>query len=204
MRPERFRFPTKADRLAFLLRAYFGDYRRDPLQPCVQRAYRDLNRTLHGFAALAERAELHAKASTLVRGELLASSGSRSQPAFDAWHRSACRRLRATYARRGFTLHIGQAQKWINMAFKYVYLIGESEGSLADFQPVYPFAHVPLDSIILAALRPYGAEPLSTSWSRLQDYEEYLRMQCWVRKRFPGCVPLAVEFHLYNRNWLVP
>src|SRR5262249_50163145 len=95
---------------------------------CVRRAYRDLNRTLHGVARLPDSVELVERAATRVRADLanLAASSVANQKMFDAWHRNACLRLCALYAESGFpTFCVGQAQKWFNMALKYVYVFGE-------------------------------------------------------------------------------
>jgi hypothetical protein len=119
-----------------------------------------------------------------------------SQKKFDAWHRAACLGLCRQYAESGFPRFcIGQAQKWLNMVFKYVHVFGEDR--LPGFVDLYHFGHVPLDRIMLAQLRPYGPPRLSGAWSRIQDYAEYMRFQNWIRERFRGHAPLAVEFHLW-------
>ena len=52
---------TRDDYEAYLIRLYFG--KRDSyLLDCMQRAYRDFNRTLHGLRALESRQELHTHA----------------------------------------------------------------------------------------------------------------------------------------------
>ncbi len=194
-----FPVPTRAEQCDFLLRLYFGA-NSDPLGACVHRAYLDLNRTIHGLSRLPGVAELRERASRQVRSVLVALAGSESgssQNAFDAWHRDACERLCATYAKHGFPqFGIGQAQKWLNMAFKYVHVFGEKH--VPGFARLYAFGHVPLDNIMLDRLRQYGAPRLSGPWSRLRDYREYLDFQHWIRQRFPDSTPLAVEFHLWQ------
>ena len=54
----------------------------------------------------------------------------------------------------------------------------------------------PLDNILMKALREYGFEPLSCTWSGLNDYNIYLDRQRWVRSRFP-LSPLDVGFKLW-------
>ena len=117
---------------------------------------------------------------------------------FDAHHRNACERLCELYAAHGFDCFVvGQAQKWLNMSLKYVFVFGEQR--LSGFARSYPLGHVPIDNIILARLSEYHAPRLSSSsWSRLNEYGEYLSFQQWVRHRFPECAPLAVEFHLWR------
>lgn len=86
------------------------------------------------------------------------------------------------------------------MAFKYIYLFGDT--SIPGFAPLYIFAHIPLDNIILERLvKDYGATPIKTLWSKLDDYAEYLKFQRWVRCRFSSYAPLAVEFRLWQQPY---
>ena len=112
-RPE-FPVPTRADQYDFLLLVYFGS-EKDHLGACVHRAYRDLNRTLHGLAQLPDAVKLSTRASAEVRSalvELATSAGVSTQAGFDAWHRDACAHLCALHAENGFPLFcVGHAQK---------------------------------------------------------------------------------------------
>ena len=123
---QRFRNPTPADHFEYLLRLYFGSA-PDRLSCCIGRAYRDLNRTLHGFAKVAEREGLQVRASAVVRAFLTDLGGaSLDQPTFDSRHEAACTELCAAYAAAEFAeFRVGQAQKWLNMALKYVFAFGE-------------------------------------------------------------------------------
>ena len=74
---------------------------------------------------------------------------------FDAWHRDACTQLCGLYANRAFpTFCVGQAQKWLNMAFKYLHVFGEER--LPGFERLYPFGPVPVDC---ATADPGGSPP---------------------------------------------
>ena len=204
---QQFRTPTSADQFDYLLRLYFGD-NRDRLSRCVGRAYRDLNRTLHGFAQVAEGEEVRGRASLVVRSflkDLVESAGAEfDQGAFDGRHQAACTQLCSTYSGAGFgEFRVGQAQKWLNMALKYVFAFGEAR--LPGYTRVFELAHIPLDNIILDQLRPYGVPRLASAWSRVGSYEEYMGIQLWVRSAFPGSAPLAVEFALWqNSGGLTP
>lgn len=194
-----FPVPGEFDQCEFLLRVYFGA-NPDRLGACVDRAYRDLNRTLHGFVKLSTADALRQRATTHVRSALagLPASGAKwNQCDFDVWHRNLCEGLCAIYAEGGFpSFTIGQAQKWLNMAFKYVHVFGEAR--LPGFRGLYTFGHAPLDNVILGQLARFGAPRFTTAWSRLRDYETYFQFQTWVRQRFPDAAPLAVEFHLWQ------
>ena len=57
---------------------------------------------------------------------------------------------------------------------------------------------MPLDNNVLQLLKDdYGFPGLSRSWSRIDDYSEYLSCQKWIRRRFSD-IPLDVEF----RSWM--
>lgn len=193
-----FQIPTQAEQNEFLLRLYFG--RASPLRACVDRAYLDFSRTLHGIGRPVA-AKLRTEAGKLVQSWLAKLPGLSREPnqkIFEVSHRNLCEQLRALYARHGFdSFAIGQGQKWLNMALKYVYVFGEER--LPGFSGLYRFGHVPLDNIILGRLAPLGSPRLSSgSWSRLCDYDESLRFQHWIRDKFPDSAPLAVEFHLWQ------
>ncbi len=195
-----FPIPTFADQFEYLLRLYFsGD--ADLLSSCIRRAYRDLNRTLHGFAEIPDGDDLRASASAVVRTfpTSLAETPrvKLNQLAFDDRHRASCMKLSSTYSAAGFAeFRVGQAQKWLNMALKYVFVFGEDR--LPGYAKVFEFAHIPLDNIIFNQLRPYKVPRLTTRWSRLSSYDEYMGIQRWVRSTFPGSAPLAVEFALWQ------
>ncbi len=194
---QQFPDPTPADQFEYLLRLYFGS---DPnrLSSCVGRAYRDLNRTLHGFAKVPEGDGARVRASSVVRAFLTGLGGvSLDQAAFDGRHKDACTELCSTYAAAGFAeFRVGQAQKWLNMALKYVFAFGEDR--LPGYTGAFDLAHIPLDNIILGQLRGFGMPRLTIRWSRLAEYEEYMGIQRWVRLAFPESAPLAVEFTLWQ------
>ena len=194
---------SREDYEEYLLRLVFGatlgkdgvDY----ISACVTRSYLDMCRTLAGIAAVPERDLLKRQAEELVRTRLedLRQSWTPTpdQESFDAWHYEVCRALVDTFERHGYgQLCIGQAQKWINTAFKYLYSLGEQRAP--GFGRVYPFCHLPLDAPLVERLSAdYGLPPLSSPWSRLTDYDEYLTYQQQVRRRFV-LAPLDVEFLL--------
>src|SRR6266567_8863849 len=107
-----FATPTHGDQYEFLLRLYFGTD-PDALSACVRRAYRDLNRTLHGVARLPDTVELGKRAAARVRAAMaeLSALKSADQEIFDAWHLDACTNLCALYAENAFpSFRVGQAQ----------------------------------------------------------------------------------------------
>lgn len=185
---------TRADFEDFLVYLTFGAP-SDFLQGAITTAYRDFSRTLHGIARL-EAKDLLREQATSELGKVLMELRERqvNQDTFDGWHRNSCGRLVDLYREYGHHFYIGQAQKWINMTLKYVFVLGEER--VTGFRDVYPYCHVPLDNLLLEKLAKYGFPPLDCAWSRLDDYEEYLKRQEWIRNKFEA-VPLDVEFRLW-------
>jgi hypothetical protein len=188
--------PSRDEYFDFLVRCLFG--KGDLLHLCVHRAYRDFNRTLHGFASHEHADRLRACGYQCVI-ELLRDLPKRkisSQREFDRWHETACAKLQNLYNRdHGFDrLYVGQAQKWLNMSVKYVFTLGE--GRLPGFESLYQFAHIPIDNVFLEAVSPHGPN-LGVAWSRLDDYATYLNCQQAYRELFRGSIPLAAEFRLW-------
>jgi hypothetical protein len=181
-----------------LIVLYFG--RGEPLSLCLRRAYRDFQRTLHGISkrndfAKAEKARGGADEALTQMITAIRGMDRVTQAKFDNWHREGCQRLAAIYRKSGYSsFHVGQAQKWFNMTFKYIFVMGEQR--IPGFGHLYDLCHVPLDTILMDALRPYGFEPLPSAWSKLNDYDLYLERQHWIRSRFP-LSPLDVEFCLW-------
>lgn len=186
---------TRADYEDFLVHLYFGAS-GDPLTSCLDRAYLDFSRTLHGIGVLAAREALYPKARAELAGAISSlredAAHARHQDAFDDWHRATCAALAATYRAHGYeNFYVGQGQKWINMTLKYVAVMGEDR--LPGFAYLYPLCHVPLDNILLGRLSSHGMAALPCAWSRLDDYDCYLASQHWIRQNF-SLVPLDTEF----------
>jgi len=183
----------RSDYEDFLIRVNFGSG-SDHLQGCCNRAYRDFNRTLRGIGA---GKDIRRTAEEALQ-RMLASIQVMEAPAqaqFDEWHRRACLELTKIYHEGGYqSFYVGHAQKWLNMTFKYIYVLGEDR--LPNFGHLYDLCHVPLDNILIKALRVYGFEALPCAWSHLDDYEIYLDRQRWVRSHF-RLAPLDVEFLLW-------
>jgi len=188
----------RSDYVDFLLRMKFG--KDVPLSACSREAYKDFQRTLRGVGKAdvfpqATEARQRAEEALIQMITSIRDVNAIAQTDFDEWHRKACALLAATYRDFGFpTFRVGQAQKWLNMTFKYIYTMGEQR--LPGFGHLYEFCHVPLDNILIDALRCYDFPPLPCKWSKLTDYDTYLDRQLWVRRRF-ALAPLDVEFRLW-------
>jgi hypothetical protein len=188
---------TQRDYEDSLITFYFGrgpDY----LSLCQKHAYRDLQRTLRGIGKqqiVGEKARK--KAHAIIARSFLEIKGmsAPTEKKFDGWHRAVCEELRNAYNESGWKkFNIGHAQKWLNMTFKYVYVMGERR--LPGYSHLYDFCHTPLDQRAIEALHKFGFKRLAKPWSQLSDYQEYFEVQRWVREHFK-LAPLDVEFYLW-------
>lgn len=106
---------------------------------------------------------------------------------FNTWHRKVCNQLRKVYensttAKCG-TLTYGQAQKWINMTIKYLLIIYELYGFDEAWNEFFKSAHIPIDSIMYKTVKnELHVDPPKESWSKLDDYSEYLEYQNSIRQ----------------------
>lgn len=183
---------TRAAFAEALATFYFGPPRtEDSLGRYIDRAYRDMNRTLR-LAPLnaSSRKALRAGATKVLSDaltHLVSHEHGLSVQTFDAWHREACDALKETYATAGIGLTYGQAQKWVNMTLKYLFvaLALDIAGPIA-LKPYYAFAHLPIDGIVVKALkaRSFSSTLPRARWSRHDDYGAYLAFQESIRAHF--------------------
>ena len=145
---------TEADLKDYLARVYFGPVEDAPIRKAVERAYRDFNRTLRGFGKYPARIEVRSSAGEYLQEELkaLKSAQMGSEADFDSWHETTCGRLKSFYGDFPFT--IGQSQKWINMAIKYIFVLDRTR-----VEAHWQYYHVPIDKILLKHLHGQGHEP---------------------------------------------
>ena len=174
-----------------IFKSYFGN--NEPLVNCINRAYRDFNRTLHGYGSIINKEETTRKIKFILKNEFeeIKNRDINSQDKFDIWHQNICLLLIEFYKQNNFkSFHIGQAQKWINMIFKYIFSYGNKY--LYGYDNFHQFCHVPLDKILIKELKIYTPPKLETAWSRINNYNIYLEYQNWFRKKFTNS-PLDVE-----------
>lgn len=181
---------TQNDTVRFLTRAYFGEY-VDPIQKAIEQAYLDFCRTLTNFSKHPNRDKIMYAAEYTLYKEIaqIAGSSFKNQDEFDRWHHTCCQKLIAIFS--DFKLYHGQAQKWINMTLKYLFILEPSK-AVAN----YPFYHIPIDNIIIRNLKKQKPPKLKVAWSRLDDYQTYLHFQHWFRTTFKG-IPMDNEFKLW-------
>lgn len=158
------------------------------IEKAVNRAYRDVCRTIFGFANCNAREKIKNNCKKIIINSInkLLEYDSMSQEKFDKWHKSICEELIKEFKNQLFTY--GQAQKWINMTLKYI--------SILDYdivKGIYEYCHVPIDNIIINQVE-YNF--FNKAWSKINSYEEYYKFQKWFKKECGG-IPLDEEFKLY-------
>lgn len=184
------------DFLARLVVGSEGSY----LQASIRLAYRDLCRTLRGIAGKDPTGQLLATASRLLHDAIEDAVKTRkTQAEFDAWHKTTCEALKATYDGKFDTFNYGQAQKWLNMSVKYCALLGDRR--VPGGNVFFDLGHVPIDSVILRVLRKEPDFPRTLHldpWSGIDDYGQYMEFQKWIRTKYSK--PLAAECSLWQEE----
>jgi len=178
---------------------YFGE--ADKKAGFTRRAYRDFNRTLHGFGEHLDKEDMKTKAAECLRKSLsdltvkLPSRHEGLRDEFDRWHEETCGKIMDCFARFP-AFSYGQAQKWLNMTIKYRWFFSESD----PLNGYFGVAHVPVDDFVLRAAKARGIEPPTKApWSRW-DASAYLTFQCCIRTHAAACgvAPLEIE----HRWWM--
>lgn len=165
-------------------------------QSASRRAYLDMCRTIRFNNKNGH--ETRKNVDALIEKEIkaLIETGVVSQVEYDAWHFELCRLIKQVYDEQEMDFYIGQSQKWVNMAMKYLYIIGES-----DLTGIFEFLHVPLDNYIFDAVeKELGIKKPKVLWSRMTDYDaDYITYQRQIREAV-DMEPLRWEFMFWLKE----
>lgn len=108
----------------FVLQCYFGDM-ADPVNAAIDRAYVDMaSHTLKGFAEEEYRQKWKCRycASETIKKAVQKTEEMRQN--YNSWHNKLCNKLQSIYVEKAkYQLTYGQAQKWVNMATKYLLVL---------------------------------------------------------------------------------
>lgn len=187
------------DVLDFFKVIYFGTI-TDPMVAASDRAYRDLNRTIRFKNMPQERRDsLRQSVTALFKKEIpaLVEAGADNQENYDSWHRRICGQIRTYYRDAGIEFYYGQAQKWLNMTMKYLYVCGEY-----TFDGLFQYLHVPIDNYVFSiAKKELGIPQPTIAWSRWDDYNrQYMAYQSALRSKIRGYYPLRWEFKFWMKE----
>ena len=122
---------------------------------------------------------------------------------YEEWHKNTCEELCKKYSEVCLNENepfftYGNAQKWVNMTMKYLWLLDRlPEGLTAKS------LHVPIDSFILEKLREENVDEIrrdgdtykykGKSWSQLDDYDVYLDIQAKIGQIAGKTFPIEWE-----------
>jgi len=171
------------------------DY-EDIYECAVYQAYLDMCRTLAGIG----KSEKKAKTSEITRSLATASlrdyfSGrpKTKEEAFDGWHGATMLKISTP-----LRLKCGQAQKILNMAFKYLYCCKDiREGKAKHFK----YCHMPLDSYTLAWYkRECDTQYDGEAWSSIDDIVKYARITESIRQKLNRENVLLAEFGIWQEE----
>ena len=172
--------------LEFLKMLYFG-VTDNPFEAASRSAYTDMCRTIRFHGKNGE--DLRKSVDVFLEERLPELIAIDNSEKFTQWHYSICKQIVEQYEAAGIEFYIGQAQKWVNMTLKYLYVL------VPDVvEPFYRFLHITLDNYIMdIAKKQYGVSSLTTAWSRISDYQDYLDYEQKLMEVIDE-VPLNWEF----------
>ena len=152
----------------------------------VHLGYLDMCRTCHGIGTNVSDNQRKASFKTLggeIKG-LLDDSSINSQEAFDAKHKELCKKYMDLLKNERYAIKYGQAQKVVNMAFKYLFCCED-----ASSKPAFKYCHMPLDGLIMNwckdwCKKEYGISVNSDkdAWSKLTE-EKYTEITNAIFKK---------------------
>lgn len=128
----------------------------------AHKAYADMaRRTLRIKEDSEERKVLKEQATKILRQAVEKLKNDSSD--FPKWHEKSCNALIACY---GGQLSYGQAQKWLNMLLKYLYVYDVKGYETLFSQKRITALDMPVDSKVIDALRrKYAVKPPTAGWS---------------------------------------
>lgn len=175
---------------------------KNPVRGAFECAYFDTQRTFRGMGKVPQREQIKQEIFEVVErfyNMIIKDFGCWSIADFDGTHKLYCEKIIAVGGKYNFTIYFGQAQKIINMFFKYILLIDERLNEHLNY------FHVPLDSVILNGIIKNETDkptltPLAEKclpWSKINCFELYIFLQDELRK-FYDC-PIIWEFTVWAK-----
>lgn len=185
----------------FLANVYFGKP-RNIVEAASDRAYLDLCRTLRdangkSFSKISKGTKSKMKTAIAETiGNHVTDMPCFDQDSFDKWHEDTCKTIIEVFEQtigNGWELSYGQAQKWLNMTLKYLYMLSYefSDTQLSRF-------HAVIDNYILDEANRIGVSKPPKSWSKWNQ-DEYVGYQKKLRKRVEGSL-FDWEFQAWNEK----
>jgi hypothetical protein len=115
------------------------------------------------------------------------NSKPRKLEAFDKWYDSILSNSTTNTA-----LTVGQAQKIINMSFKYIFCCEDIRDTKMAY---FSWCHMPLDNVILNNLGMRGLV-----WNSITDRDLYTMIVEYSRNKYDNCNLLLKDFEIWKPN----
>lgn len=176
----------------------------DPVRGAFNGAYGDAQRTMRGIGKNANNKQIKDELFKIVSdfyNDVAKNFSHYSLRDFDGSFCITCTKMIETSQQLGFAITFGQAQKIVNMFFKYMFLIDERLNIHAEY------LHIPFDSIILngianddsysAAMRKVAKCLMPWSKMAMDDYKAYMLLQDYLREKHS--IPIIFEFDAWNK-----
>jgi len=127
-----------------------------------------------------------------------------NKESFDTWHHTICEGISDLYKKSGirfkkdYKFCYGQAQKWVNMFFKYLCVLKED-----SIERLIPFLHVPIDNHILYKSEFKDIRKPSGVWSswdetKYKEYQETLKNSISIKYSTTEVYPIIWELDNWN------
>lgn len=215
----------RQEAIDFFLYSYLGidnenDQEEERIRKCVERAYLDLARTLR-FEEKEDQTRKYEKEKWIkeITDEIVKIRGSMNRENFDEKHKRLCEKITQYNGVLKYSFTYGQAQKWVNMTLKYMWICG-----IEGMDKVEGFLHIPVDSYIMEAAagkkrkgkenenglgielptngqnkKSFYSEGKSKAWSTWEK-DDYIDFQKDVRCKLKehNLIPIKWE----NENWI--
>lgn len=189
----------------FLLNVLFGsNYKNDYVTAASNRAYRDFNRTIRFKANVSadERAKTKEKVTSIIKKHIEEYvKGPIDEDAFAKFHKTICEEIITKYDETiAEKFYYGQAQKWLNMTIKYLFILEDNPLGLGQ---AFDYCHIPIDNYIMDEAtksfklpRPIDEKGHVVPWSKWDDatyidYQEKLQQN--IKDNY-NIEPLSWEF----------
>ena len=174
----------------------------NPVRGAFELAYKDMQRTMWGMSKNPNNKKIKEEIFGIVENfykDYAENIQHYSIQDFDGTHMGRCSAIVEVAKEYGFDqFHIGQAQKIINMFFKYIALVDDRLNEHLNY------LHIPLDGVILNGIKENFCNTKIAElavkcqpWSRISDYKVYLDMQQALRESF-SC-PIIFEYNNWGR-----
>lgn len=195
---------------------FYGWSEKPTIEECAGKAYKDLARTMlynmpnqddknasDDYEKAKENYKI--KICELINGRITdLLNGDLTD--FDGWHKATCNSI-VNESKKDKIIKVfyyGQAQKWLNMTFKNMFIIDVflEEDIKNSLYKIEKDLHIPIDNIMLdIAKNDFELSSCKKSWSRW-DFEEYDKFQSKllevVKQKVQDITPIEWEFE----RWL--